>query len=193
MRVLEEKVIERVGDNRSIPVDVRVITATNRNLRQLVEAGSFRGDFYYRINVLPIELPPLRERVEDIPLLAEMFFRRIQLKSNKPIQGISPEAMQALVRYPWPGNVRELKSAFEYAFVTCMESKIDIQHLPPDIVLDRDRHPAIPLADISLDERKKQELIQALDQANGNQSLAGRILGISRVTVWNRMHRYGIR
>jgi two-component system, NtrC family, response regulator HydG len=193
LRVLEEKVIERVGDNRSIPVDVRVITATNRNLRQLVEAGSFRGDFYYRINVLPIELPPLRERVEDIPLLAEMFFRRIQLKSNKSIQGISPEAMQALVRYPWPGNVRELKSAFEYAFVTCMESRIDIQHLPPDVIMTRDRHAAISLADISLEERKKQELIQALAQANGNQSLAGRILGISRVTVWNRMHRYGIR
>jgi two-component system, NtrC family, response regulator HydG len=193
LRVLEEKVIERVGDNRSIPVDVRVITATNRNLRQLVDAGSFRGDFYYRINVLPIEMPPLREHVEDIPLLAEMFFRHLQLKSNKPIQGISPEAMQALVRYPWPGNVRELKSAFEYAFVACMENKIDIQHLPPDIIMTTDRHVVLPLADISLDERKKQELIQALEQAKGNQSLAGRILGISRVTVWNRMHRYGIR
>jgi two-component system, NtrC family, response regulator HydG len=192
LRVLEEKVIERVGDNRSIPVDVRVITATNRNLRQLVEAGSFRGDFYYRINVLPIELPPLRERVEDIPLLAEMFFRRTQLKSNKSIRGISPEAMQALVRYPWPGNVRELKSAFEYAFVTCMESKIDIQHLPPDIVKARDHYAVLPSVDISLNDRKKQELIQALEQAKGNKSLAGRILGISRVTVWNRIHRYGL-
>ncbi|MFH0727881.1 MAG: sigma 54-interacting transcriptional regulator [Pseudomonadota bacterium] len=193
LRVLEEKVIERVGDNRSIPVDVRVITATNRNLRQLVEAGSYRSDFYYRINVLPIVLPPLRERAEDIPLLAETFFRRIQLKNDKPIRGISPEAMQALVRYPWPGNVRELKSAFEYAFVTCMNSKIDVHHLPPDIVPCRNQSPVMPLADISLDERKKRDLIQALDQANGNQSLAGRILGISRVTVWNRMHRYGIR
>ena len=106
LRVLEEKVIERVGDNRSIPVDVRVITATNRNLKQLVEAGSFRSDFYYRINVLPIVPPPLRERVEDIPLLAEMFFRRIQLKSERPIRGISPETMQALVRYPWQRHLR---------------------------------------------------------------------------------------
>jgi transcriptional regulator with PAS, ATPase and Fis domain len=172
---------------------VRIITATNRNLRPLVEAGSFRSDFYYRINVLPIEMPPLRERVEDIPLLAEMFFRRIQLKSNKAIQGISPAAIQALVRYPWPGNVRELKSAFEYAFVTCMENRIDIQHLPPDIAQTVDRHPVIPTADIGPDERKKEELLQALAQAKGNQSLAGRILGISRGTVWNRMHRYGIR
>lgn len=193
LRVLEEKVIERVGDNRSIPIDVRIITATNRNLRQLVENGSFRGDFYYRINVLPIELPPLRERVEDIPLIAEMFFKRIQLKSNKGIQGISPEAMQALVRYPWPGNVRELKSAFEYAFVTCMESKIEPRHLPPDITAVRQNAPAQPTAEMSLNERKKQELIEALQQAKGNQSLAARALGISRVTVWNRMHRYGLR
>lgn len=193
LRVLEEKVVERVGDNQSIPIDVRVITATNRNLKQLVEAGSFRGDFYYRINVLPIELPPLRERAQDIPLLAEMFFQRIQLKSNKGILGISPEAMQALVRYPWPGNVRELKSAFEYAFVTCMDSRIEPQHLPPDIITARENRSSLPATAISLDERKKQELLQALEQTKGNQSLAARILGISRVTVWNRMHRYGIR
>ena len=193
LRVLEEKVIERVGDNRSIPVDVRVITATNRNLRQLVEEGSFRGDFYYRINVLPIELPPLRERIEDIPLIAEMFFKHLQLKSNKSILGISPEAMQALVSYSWPGNVRELKSAFEYAFVTCMDKRIEPQHLPPDIIMARDRSRSLSATEISPDERKKQELVQALQQAKGNQSLAGRILGISRVTVWNRMHRYGLR
>lgn len=193
LRVLEEKVIERVGDNRSIPVDVRVITATNRNLRQLVEEGSFRGDFYYRINVLPIELPPLRERSEDIPLIAEMFFKHLQLKSNKSILGIAPEAMQALVSYSWPGNVRELKSAFEYAFVTCMDKRIEPQHLPPDIIMVRDRNRSLPATEISPDERKKQELVQALQQAKGNQSLAGRILGISRVTVWNRMHRYGLR
>jgi transcriptional regulator of acetoin/glycerol metabolism len=121
-----------------------------------------------------------------------MFFRRIQLKSNKPVTGISPEAMQALVKYHWPGNVRELKSAFEYAFVTCTNGGVDVQHLPPDILLRHDQPIAMPLADLNPDERKKQELIRALAQAKGNQSLAGRILGISRVTVWNRMHRYGI-
>jgi len=192
LRVLEEKVIERVGDNRSIPVDVRIITATNRNLKQLVEAGTFRGDFYYRINVLPITLPPLRERSEDIPLIAEMFFRRIQLKSNKPIRGISPEAMQALIRYPWPGNVRELKSAFEYAFVTCMENRIEIQHLPPDVIAAAHHHLPSPAGELPPDERKKLELVQALQEAKGNKTLAARILGISRVTVWNRMHRYGL-
>ncbi|WP_319585484.1 sigma 54-interacting transcriptional regulator [uncultured Desulfobulbus sp.] len=189
LRVLEEKVIERVGDNRPIPVDVRIITATNRNLRELVEKGVFRRDLYYRINVLPIELPPLRKRPEDIPLLAENFFRHLQLKSNKQILGISPEAMRAVVRYPWPGNIRELKSAFTYAFVTCTDGHIDPSHLPPDLLTQAT---APSLATIADDEQKKQELLQALTQARGNKSMAAKILGVSRVTVWNRLHRYGL-
>ncbi|MBF0243065.1 MAG: sigma 54-interacting transcriptional regulator [Desulfamplus sp.] len=209
LRVLEEKIIERVGDNKAIPVDVRIVTATNRNLKQLVESGSFRSDFYYRINVLPINLPPLRDRVEDIPLISEMFFRRIQLKSNKSVNAISPEAMQALLHYSWPGNVRELKSAFEYAFVTCTSSRLEVEHFPPDIVYPSPSQPlshaqtlnmdkrnlalSKSLSDLSLDERKKNELIQALAQAKGNRSLAAKILGISRVTVWNRINRYGIK
>jgi len=188
LRVLEEKVIERVGDNRPIPVDVRIITATNRNLRELVDKGVFRSDLYYRINVLPIELPPLRKRPEDIPLLAENFFRHQQLKSNKPILGISPEAMRALVRYPWPGNIRELRSAFAYAFVTCTDGYIEPRHLPPDLT-----QVIAPLpATFPADEQKKQELLQALAQARGNKSMAAKILGVSRVTVWNRLHRYGL-
>lgn len=188
LRVLEEKVIERVGDNRPVPVDVRIITATNRNLKELVEKGLFRSDLYYRINVLPIELPPLRKRPEDIPLLAESFFRHLQLKSNKPISGISPEAMRALVQYPWPGNIRELKSAFAYAFVTCTEGHIEPSHLPPDVTLA-----AFPAPTIAhTDDQQKQALIEALVQAKGNKSLAAKLLGVSRVTVWNRIHRYGL-
>ncbi len=192
LRVLEEKVIERVGDNRSIPVDVRIITATNCDLKQLVESGSYRGDFYYRINVLPLEIPPLRERTEDIPVLAEMFFKHVSLKSSKQVHGISPEAMNALVQYPWPGNVRELKSAFEYAFVTCMERSIQPEHLPPDVQIVKSKKIVLPTGEMSLNERKKQALLQALEQSNGNKSEAARILGISRVTVWNQMHRYGL-
>ena len=188
LRVLEEKVIERVGDNRPIPVDVRIITATNRNLKELVEKGIFRSDLYYRINVLPIELPPLRKRPEDIPLLAESFFRHLQLKSNKPISGISPEAMRTLVQYPWPGNIRELKSAFAYAFVTCTEGHIEPSHLPPDLTLTTVPYPAIA----STEDQQKQALIEALAQAKGNKSLAAKLLGVSRVTVWNRIHRYGL-
>ena len=192
LRVLEEKVIERVGDNRSIPVDVRIITATNRNLKQLVETGSFRGDFYYRINVLPIEIPPLQERTEDIPILAQKFFKHVQLKSNKPVHNISPEAMDVLTSYSWPGNVRELKSAFEYAFVTCTEDTIRPKHLPPDLYTEEKQiDPAAPVT-LSRNEQKKRALEEALRHAGGNKSEAARILGVSRVTVWNQMHRYGL-
>ena len=133
LRVLEEKVVERVGDNRPIHIDVRIISATNRNLKQLVDQGGFREDLFYRINVIPIMVPPLRERVGDIPLLADSFFRRIQLKNDKKIMGISNESMELLMSYAWPGNVRELKSAFEYAFVTCQELVIQPYHFPPTV------------------------------------------------------------
>ena len=192
LRVLEEKVIERVGDNRSIEVDVRIITATNRNLRKLVDKGDFRKDLFYRINVIPITVPPLRERVGDIPLLAESIFRRIQLKSNKNIQGIANEAMEQLMTYAWPGNVRELKSAIEYAFVTCQESMIQPYHFPPDIHQSPKYMKINRKTFINREEIKKKQLIEALEQTGGNQSRAAEILGVTRVTVWNRMKRYRI-
>jgi two-component system response regulator HydG len=192
LRVLEEKVIERVGDSKPIPVNVRVISATNRNLSDLVETGAFRKDLYFRINVIPIQMPPLRERLEDIPLLAESFFRKLRIKSGKSIEGISNLAMEVLMKYMWPGNVRELKSAFEYAFVTCREASIQPHHLPPDLLKEekyvRDPGAVAP----NKQEIKKRQLIDALARAKGNQSVAAEILGISRVTVWNRMKRYGI-
>jgi two-component system response regulator HydG len=192
LRVIEDKLIERVGDSQSIPVDVRIISATNRNLTKLVNEGVIRKDFYFRINVIPINLPPLRERSEDIPLLAEFFFRKNQLKSGKNIQGISNDTMDALVNYWWPGNVRELKGAFEYAFVTCQEGLIKPHHLPLNIIqkkkpLKADRSPPFNREHI-----KKIELIETLKRTNGNQSEAARILGVTRVTIWNRMKRFGI-
>ena len=192
LRVLEDKVIERVGDHRPIPIDVRIISATNKDLRALVDKGLFREDLFFRINVIPVHLPALRERREDIPLLAEAFFRRIKLKSGKPIQGISKETMEVLMGYDWPGNVRELRSVFEYAFVTCPESLIQPHHLPSGfyqgsrIIFSPERAPVNPK------DRKKQELLDALRQAKGNQSEAARILGVSRVTIWNRMKQFGI-
>ena len=189
LRVLEEKVIERVGDNRPIHINVRIISATNRNLRQMVDDGVFREDLFYRINVIPINVPPLRERVGDIPLLAESFFRRTQLKSDKKIKGITNESIELLMEYAWPGNVRELKSAFEYAFVTCQEPMIQPYHFPPAV------HPGqLPPKTSSLNrsEMKRKLLLEALDKAGGNQSRAAGILGISRVTVWNQMKRYGV-
>ena len=193
LRVLEEKVIERVGDNRPVHIDVRIISGTNRNLKKLVESGLFREDLFYRINVIPIVIPPLRERRSDIPLLAESFFRRIRLKNEKKIDAISNPAMEALMNFSWPGNVRELKSALEYGFVTCNGSVIEPQHLPPDVFLNHKADPIDEKISPNSDEIQKTRLIDALEQTGGNQTKAARILGVSRITVWNRMKKYGIR
>ncbi len=197
LRVLEEKIIERVGDNRPIPIDVRIISATNKNLMEMVKKKTFREDLYYRINVIPVTIPPVRKRIGDIPLLAESFFRKLQLKSGKNIQRISNRAMDLLMQYPWPGNVRELRSTFEYAFVTCHGPSIEPDDLPPVITRAQPVQPAGHFAHKKTpkngEERRKQELIEALKQTNGNQTKAAALLGISRVTVWNRIKRYGLR
>lgn len=193
LRVLEEKVIERVGDNRAVHIDVRIISGTNRNLKKLVESGLFREDLFYRINVIPISIPPLRERRSDIPLLAESFFRRIRLKNDKHIDVISNSAMDALMNYSWPGNVRELKSALEYGFVTCNSSVIEPQHLPPDVFQNNIQISPKQKIDLDRNEIQKRRLIDALEQTGGNQTKAARILGVSRITVWNRMKKYGIK
>ena len=192
LRVLEEKVVERVGDNRPIPVDVRIITATNRNLKQLVEDKVFREDLFYRINVIPMTIPPLRDRRGDIPLLAETFFSKICLKNDKAIDNISNRAMDMLMNSGWPGNVRELKSAMEYAFVTCQGSQILPEHLPPDITADSHPLQVIEKAAVTGDALKKKRLLEALEQTGGHQSKAAALLGVTRVTVWNRMKKYGI-
>ena len=199
LRVLEERVIERVGDNRPVPVDVRILSATNRDLAAMVRAGSFREDLFYRINVLPVTIPPVRERPGDVALLAESFLRKMQLRTGRDIRAISTAAMHLLMTYPWPGNVRELRSTFEYAFVTCQGPTIEPEHLPPPV--RQAGAPSLPgpvraQADTTADsraERQRRELVAALTEAGGNQSRAAELLGVSRVTVWNRMKRYGVR
>ncbi len=193
LRVLEAKVVERVGENEPRLVDVRIISATNRDLRKLVADGRFREDFFYRINVIPIWVPPLRERVGDIPLLAEAFFRRIKLKQDKDIESISGETLERLMRYSWPGNVRELKSAFEYAFVACNTRMIGPQHLPPVILQFRPSIPSVaPIDALDMKGIKRQRLISALVKSGGNQSRAAQLLGISRTSVWSQIRRFGI-
>ncbi len=195
LRVLEEKIVERVGDNIPRPVNARVITATNRDLRELVSSGGFREDFFYRINVIPIWVPPLRERVGDIPLLAESFFRRIKLKQDKNIEGISGETLEYLMKYPWPGNVRELKSAFEYAFVACRAQLIRPEHLPPNIIQSEKFQKASSLPEANLPDMeavKRQRLMDALIKSGGNQSKAARLLNISRTSVWGQIKRFNI-
>ncbi len=192
LRVLEENVIERVGENKPIKVDVRVISATNKDLKALVDKGLFREDLFFRINVIPITIPPLRKRIEDIPLLAEKFFKRIQIKSGKNIEGISDEAMKKLTDYHWPGNVRELKSAFEYAFVSCQNSIIQPHHLPPNILYTKPDNEDSVFAPVSRGEAKKKKLLDALEKAEGNQSEAARMLGVSRITIYNWIKKFNI-
>jgi two-component system, NtrC family, response regulator HydG len=196
LRVLEEKVIERVGSSSPIRTDVRIISATNQDLMQLVEQGDYRKDFYFRINVIPIFLPPLRHRVEDIPLLAESFLTKMILKDGKHIKGISKDTVEVLMNHSWPGNVRELKGAFEYALVTCHEAVIQPHHLPETIYKPRrpaTQTPQTPRkSSFNMQEIEKRELLEVLKKTGGNQSRAAELLGVSRVTVWNRMKRHGI-
>ncbi|MBI5604812.1 MAG: sigma 54-interacting transcriptional regulator [Deltaproteobacteria bacterium] len=209
LRVLETKQFEHVGDDHPISVDVRIITATNKNLEELIAQQKFRDDLFFRINVFPIHLPPLRERSEDIPLLVNNFIRRLRVRTGKKITGLSSAAMEGFMNYRWPGNVRELKSALEYAFVIAEKGLIDLDQLPSNIVKPKPIVPesvqpplqatGFPKVDEfvisesnSAERGEKTALIKALQQCQGNQSQAARALGINRVTVWNRMKKYGI-
>jgi PAS domain S-box-containing protein len=187
LRVLETKQFERVGDHRPISVDVRIITATNKDLQEMIESKRFREDLFFRINVIPIHLPPLRERLEDVPLLVNAFMERLRERTGKGIIGLSSEALDRFMSYSWPGNVRELKSALEYAFVIAEKGPIGLEQLPHPLAAARVR----PSSRYNESE-EKVALIEALRKSNGNQSEAARILGINRVTVWNRMRKHGI-
>jgi PAS domain S-box-containing protein len=191
LRVLESGVIERVGDHRPIPIDVRIITATNKNLEYLISQGRFREDLFFRINVFPICCPSLKERPEDIPLLIRNFIQHGERKGKKKIFGVTPEVMEKMTTYPWPGNVRELRNTIEYAMVLCHDGFIGVNHLPPKIAMYSGKA-GEPGADIKGFQAEKQKLLEALKQAEGNRTEAAKLLGVSRITVWKRMKKYNI-
>ncbi|HME46263.1 MAG TPA: sigma 54-interacting transcriptional regulator [Syntrophorhabdales bacterium] len=190
LRVLQEKKIEKVGDLTPIPVDTRIIAATHRNLWQMCQEGRFREDLYYRLNVVPISVPPLRERPEDIPLLVHHLVRGIRLRTDKAIQGITEETMKTLITHAWPGNVRELINALEYAFVVCHDAFIAPQHLPS---LSEKKQPSIDRdAGRGVHHIGEKDLVAALEKSQGNKAEAARLLGISRVTLWKLLKKYDI-
>jgi len=194
LRVLQEKEIEKVGDHRPLSIDVRILAATNKDLNRLMEEGRFRQDLYYRIGVIPIMIPPLRERREDIPLLVESFINRIRLKTDKAISGMSKDALDLLFNYDWPGNVRELINVIEYSFVLCHEGEIMPDHLPARLT---GKQPRVTTSKPRLVKKKgdadeRQRLLEALAATGGNQSKAAKMLGISRVTLWKRLKAYDI-
>lgn len=204
LRVLQEREIRRVGDDEPTHVDVRLLTATNRNLKDLIRDGEFREDFYYRIHVFEVHLPALRERREDIPLLVDQFMMELSKQHGREVRGLARDALQRMMDYDWPGNVRELRNAIEHAFVTVSGDTITLFDLPgeirsPNPTPGHDSTPATtttpqPLAELTprqQDDRKR--IVAALEQTGGNKTAAAKILGISRVTMWKKVRRYGIR
>ncbi|MBI2353434.1 MAG: sigma-54-dependent Fis family transcriptional regulator [Deltaproteobacteria bacterium] len=185
LRVLQELVIERVGDSTPIAVDVRVIAATNQDLAEKVRQGTFRQDLYYRLNVVRIVLPALKERLDDLPLLAEHFLRKFSAKFDRPYRAFSDDVMALFFRHDWPGNVRELEHAIEHACILCRSDIITMGDLPQDL-LDIARHGAAPAFDRS-PPKKDLTLEEALAMTDGNKSRAARLLGISRRTVYRHM------
>ncbi len=186
LRVLEEKEFSRVGGNEPIRVDVRVVSATNRDLRKAIEKGEFREDLYYRLNVVPIELPPLRERKEDIPLLAQHFLNKFALENKKEVSELSPEATEFLLGYDWPGNVRELENAIERAAILAKDSLITIADLPQEnMSLARSTMPGKNLREV-----EKEHILDVLGETGGNYSEAARLLGITRMTLYKKAREY---
>jgi two-component system, NtrC family, response regulator HydG len=193
LRVLENKLLERVGDHIPIPVDVRIISATNQDLPDMVQSKQFRKDLFYRISVIPIHLPPLRMRLEDLPLLTEAFIRDLAKRSGKKITGISKTALDVFLSYPWFGNVRELKSALEFAFVVAESGVILPDHLPHHILSHQGCATECHYTPEETLPKEKADLVAALRKAGGNRSETARILGVTRATVWNRIRKYNLK
>ncbi|MBP1732304.1 MAG: modulated sigma54 specific transcriptional regulator, Fis family [Deltaproteobacteria bacterium] len=191
LRVLQEKEVERVGDQTPITIDTRIIAATHRDLEQMCRERRFREDLYYRLNVIPIHLPALRDRKGDIPLLVDHFMKAIRLRTEKHINGVTEEALERLAAHRWPGNVRELVNVLEYAFVVCHDELIAPHHLPP---LTGPEKPFVPLKkENGSDEEQRERIIKVLEEAGGNRQKAAQTLGISRVTLWKLLKRFNLK
>lgn len=192
LRVLQERTFERVGGVNPIEVDVRVITATNRDLQKEIANGNFREDLFYRLNVVNIHIPPLRERKEDIPLLVSSFIEEFSVDNNKKISGIDSKALRALTSYEWPGNIRELRNSIESAVVMCNESLITLKNIPEQISKSSEAGSiSIPIG-ITLAEAEKIIISETLRSENSNKSKTSEILGIGRKTLHRKIHDYGL-
>lgn len=197
LRVLQEREFERVGGTKTIKVDVRIIAATNKNLQKAVEEKTFREDLFFRLNVVPIYLPPLRERKADIPLLVEHFLKEARTKVKKPLLGISQDALELLMEYPWPGNVRELENCIERAAVIVEGDLITKDCLPLYVTTQEGPRPVATGADNSLDgtlaTMERKLILEALEKAGGVQVKAAKLLGITERSLWHRVKKYDIK
>jgi DNA-binding NtrC family response regulator len=192
LRVLEEKRFERVGGEETIEVDVRLVAATNRNLREAIEKSTFREDLYYRLNVVNIHVPPLRERKEDIALLAAAFLKEFSQENGRQIDGIEPKARLALYNYPWPGNVRQLRNTIESAVVLCKGTSITLEDLPPNVRGETGGDTVKVPVGATLADVEKEVIRSTLAREGGNKSRTADILGIGRKTLHRKIEEYGL-
>jgi len=191
LRVIQSKEFEPLGSTRSVKVDVRIIAATNRDLQAMVQAGSFRDDLFYRLNVFPVHLPPLRDRPEDLPLLAEHFLRHYADKYRRQVREMAPETLSALQNYPWPGNIRELQNVMEWGVIVCQTAVFTVQDLP--VHLQRYAWAAMGgEAEPTLPELERQLIIRTLEKMDQNREQAAQVLGISLEELNVKIRTYGL-
>jgi DNA-binding NtrC family response regulator len=195
LRVIEDKEVRPLGANQGEKVDVHLVSACNRDPELLVQEGRFRQDLYYRLNVIRIDLPPLRERAEDIPILVEHFMRKFSPQSQRKLEGIEPEALAALVNYPWPGNVRELEHTLERAVLLGKDARIGLQDLPLSLVARA--NDLFPLTEAvakvyTLKELERHYIMRVMEAASGNKTEAARILGVDRTTLYRKLEEYKV-
>jgi DNA-binding NtrC family response regulator len=203
LRFLQERTVQRIGQGAPITVDVRVVAATHRDLRTMVAAGSFREDLYYRLNVVPIAIPPLRDRPEDVELLARTFLDRASARYARSLEGFSPEAIRAMRGCPWPGNVRQLENLIERVAILCAGPRIELADVLPEIdqaaptpVADSPSGEFSPSADGSplraIDRMERDAIIEALRASGGKVSEAARLIGLSQATIYRKIKKFGI-
>jgi two-component system response regulator HydG len=202
LRVIQEREFQRVGGDETLSVDVRILAATNRDLETDVKNGTFREDLFYRLNVVTVEMPPLRDRLDDIPLLAQHFMKRFAPRNRKTVKGFTPQAMDLLIKYAWPGNVRELENAVERSVILLAGDYITERELPLSITPAETKEPS-PLAasetgagrstgSQSLESIEKDAILATLSETGGNKSETARRLGINRKTLHLKLKRYGL-
>ena len=196
LRFLGERTFERLGSNKTLSADVRLVAATNKNLAELVRAGSFREDLFFRLQVVPIQMPPLRDRTGDIPLLAQHFLKDFGRENGKKVAGFAADAMECLIRHPWPGNVRELRTAIEHAVVLARGSQVTLRDLPASLrtgslpAIETSKPPVPAGQTMTVREAEKQLIVRALRDAGGNRTEAAGKLGMSRRTLHRKLHAY---
>jgi transcriptional regulator with PAS, ATPase and Fis domain len=196
LRVIEDKEVRPLGADHGEKVDARLVSACNRDPERLVQEGRFRQDLYYRLNVIRIDLPPLRERAEDIPILIEHFIHKFSGQIQRKLEGIEPEALHALTNYRWPGNIRELEHAIERAVLLGKDARIGLQDFPPALVARNDN--VLPLADAvaksyTLRDLEREYVMRVMETASGNKTEAAKILGVDRTTLYRKLEEYKVK